>query len=63
MNRWPVFESLKKILAELVLYPSSNRNHNVPRAVLTGDPQQCFVSDRPSVFWCDEDVFLRNRNT
>ena len=63
MNRWPVIESLKKIPAELVLHSSSNRDHNVPRAVLPGDLQQRFVSDRPSVFWCNEDVFLRNRDT
>ena len=63
MNRWPVIESLKKISAELVLHPSSNRDHDVPRAVLPGDLQQRFVSDRPSVFWRDEDVSLRNGDT
>ena len=62
MNRWPVIESLKKIPPELVLNPSSNRDHNVPRAVLPGELEERFVCTGCPYFGATK-MFSQKRDT
>jgi hypothetical protein len=58
----PMIEPVEKISAKLVLDPSPNCDHDVPRAVLPNDLQQRFVCDGSSVLRRDVDVVFDRRD-